>query len=114
MSGMHSTAMWTTALALVVVAGGAAIGILAITTGRVPTVGRKKVLRPKLWGYGSLTAAAGMGTFLLCLGVLGSRPAAHFNLALVGMAVFFLGSFLQYLSQRPARTDSLNRPQDAA
>ncbi|MGW3512219.1 hypothetical protein [Streptomyces sp. NPDC000994] len=109
MSGMHSMAMGTTALALVVVAGVAVIGILGITTGWVPPVGWKKVLRPKLWGYGTLTAAVGMGAFL-CLGPLSSRPAAHFNLALVGMAVFFLGSFLQYLAQRPARTDSLNQP----
>ncbi|MFJ2561609.1 hypothetical protein ACIP6V_01150 [Streptomyces sp. NPDC088770] len=111
---MRSMAMWTTALALVVAAGGAVTGILAITTGWVPPAGRKKVLRPQLWGYGTLTAAVGTGAFLLCLGMLGSRPAAHFNLALVGMAVSLLGSFLQFVSRRPARTDSLNRPQDAA
>ncbi|MFF4861381.1 hypothetical protein ACFY3J_06475 [Streptomyces sp. NPDC001231] len=111
MIGMEWMAMATTALAVVAVTGAAVIGIAAITTGWVPPVGWKKVLRPKLWGYGSLTAAVGMGAFL-SLGPLSSRPAAHFNIALVGMAVFFLGTFLQYLSQRPARTDSLNRPQD--
>ncbi|MFB7107934.1 hypothetical protein [Streptomyces sp. NPDC056190] len=110
MIGMYWMAMATTALAVVAVLGLAVIGILGITTGWVPPIGRKKVLRPKLWGYGPLTAVVGMGAFL-SLGPLSSRPAAHFNLALVGMAVFFLGSFLQSLSQRPARTDSLNRPQ---
>ncbi|MFB7569998.1 hypothetical protein [Streptomyces sp. NPDC056165] len=109
MIGMYWMAMATTALAVVAVMGLAVIGILGITTGWVAPIGRKKVLRPKLWGYGSLTAAAGMGAFL-SLGPLSSRPAAHFNVALVGMAVFFLGVFLQSLSQRPARTDSLNQP----
>ncbi|MFB6956874.1 hypothetical protein ACFCYB_07475 [Streptomyces sp. NPDC056309] len=105
MIGMYWMAMATTAPAVVAVVGLAVIGILGITTGWVTPIGRKKVLRPKLWGYGSPTAAVGMGAFL-SLGPLSSRPAAHFNVALVGTAVLFLGVFLQSLSQRPARTDT--------
>ncbi|MGX4690040.1 hypothetical protein [Streptomyces sp. JNUCC 63] len=102
---MHEVWVWGVVL---VVTAGAVIGIAGITTGWVPPIGRKKVLRPQLWGYGTLTAAVGMGAFQY-FGPLSTRPTSHFDLGVVGLAVFLLGAFMQILSQRPGRTDSLNR-----
>jgi hypothetical protein len=100
MIGMHEVLVWGVVL---VVTAGVVIGIAGITTGWVPPIGRKKVLRPELWGYGMLTAAVGMGVFQY-FGPLNSQPGAYFVVALLGMAVFVLGLFLQTLAQRPGRT----------
>ena len=46
---------------------------------------------------------AGIGTFLF-LGPYQGPAARHFGLAMAGMAVFFAGLIVQYLSRRPRRT----------
>ncbi|MFE9169420.1 hypothetical protein ACFYNZ_07815 [Streptomyces kebangsaanensis] len=104
------TAVGATVLAVLVVIGAAVAGIAGITVGWVPPFTWKRVLRPRLWGYGTLIGAVGMGGFLFfgpltsMFALLDGRPADHFVFAVMGMAVFFLGSFMQALSWRPART----------
>ncbi|MFE7166649.1 hypothetical protein [Streptomyces sp. NPDC057616] len=91
---------------VVVLAFGTVSALVAITTGRVAQFSaprRGTVFRPRLWGYGTLIALAGMGTFLF-LGPYQGPAARHFGLAMAGMAVFFAGLIVQYLSRRPRRT----------
>lgn len=89
-------------LAVVVLTTGAVIGAVAITTGRLlPGAGRAKVLRPRVWGYGTLVAQAGMGVFLFLGPLRGS--ATYFPLSMAGMAAFFAGLYVQRLAQRPGR-----------
>ncbi|WP_405869601.1 MULTISPECIES: hypothetical protein [unclassified Streptomyces] len=91
----------------VVVTAGVVFGVLAITIGWLPPgAGRAKVLRPRVWGYGTLTTMAGFGTFLY-LGPLQGPATAHFLPSMAGMAVAFVGLSLQRLSYRRGRT-----PQD--
>lgn len=104
MIGMHEALV---VAAVLVVTAGVVFGVVAVATGRIipgPARGRAKVLRPRLWGYGTLTVSAGIGTFLF-LGPL-QGPTGHYaEYALPGMAVNFLGLYIQHLSTKPGRTD---------
>ncbi|NUR04614.1 MAG: hypothetical protein HOY79_51370 [Streptomyces sp.] len=94
------------AAGVVVLAFGTVSALVAITTGRVAQFSaprRGTVFRPRLWGYGTLIAMAGIGTFLF-LGPYQGPAARHFGLAMAGLAVFFAGLIVQYLSRRPRRT----------
>jgi hypothetical protein len=79
----------------------AAIGVVAVTTGRVLPTLRKRVVRPELWGYGALISALGMGTGMtlhwwavsLVLDGAGAATA---------LALIVLGGVLQWRSERPA------------
>ncbi|MDN0195531.1 hypothetical protein [Streptomyces sp. S.PNR 29] len=63
------------------------------------------MLRPRLWGYGTLVAEAGIGTFLFT-GPLQAPDIRHMPIAAAGMAVFFAGLCVQVLARRPGRTAS--------
>ncbi|MET7698496.1 hypothetical protein [Streptomyces sp. NPDC005485] len=80
-----------------------ALGVVTLTTGRVAPWGRGRVVRPRLWGYGSLVAAVG-GALFLFLGPLSGPPhGVRGAVAWGGWAVFMAGLTLQYLAQRPGR-----------
>ncbi|MFE0509454.1 hypothetical protein [Streptomyces sp. NPDC058964] len=85
-----------------------ASGIASVTTGWVMPLGRKRVLRPKLWGYGTLTSGIGMGVFLFVGPWGSSEPPSGLREAIAwcGWGVFFVGSLIQLLAQRPGRTPS--------
>ncbi|MGY6023065.1 hypothetical protein, partial [Streptomyces spinosirectus] len=94
--------IWWQAGGVLVLAAGLVSGLVAITTGRVVQFSaprRGTVFRPRMWGYGTLIAMAGIGTFLF-LGPYQGPAARHFGLAVAGMAVFFVGLLVQYLSRR--------------
>ncbi|MFI6930409.1 hypothetical protein [Streptomyces sp. NPDC050287] len=63
-------------------------------------LGRHRILRPKLWGYGQLIGAVG-ATLWMFLGVF---PARLDVLPLIGWFVFMGSLGLQMLAQRPGRT----------
>ncbi|MEU0211356.1 hypothetical protein ABZ235_08010 [Streptomyces canus] len=95
---MHETLV---ILAVLVLTAGAGLGLAAITTGWiVPGPGRAKVLRPHVWGYGTLVAMAGSGTFLF-VGPLQGPDMGHFPLAISGMAVFAAGLYIQRQAVKP-------------
>ncbi|MGW0768619.1 hypothetical protein [Streptomyces sp. NPDC002676] len=75
-------------------------GIAGITTGWVVPFGRHRVLRPKLWGYGQLTAAVGLSLWTF----LGTIPGRADPLPVLGWVVFMGGMVVQLLAQAPGRT----------
>lgn len=93
--------VWVTVTVLALGAAAAA-GIAAITTGWLPPLGRDRVLRPRLWGYGELVSAAGLGVFMF-LGPLRGPDIRMLPYALSGTAVFLVGSALQMTARRPGR-----------
>ena len=100
MIGMHWVLMGLCLLAVTVIAVG---GVAGIATGWVVPWGRPRVLRPKLWGYGSLVTAAG-GTVWAFLGPIAGPP--HFPSAYVawaGWILFMAGLLIQHRAQRPGR-----------
>ncbi|MFI1162601.1 hypothetical protein ACH4UM_03090 [Streptomyces sp. NPDC020801] len=74
-------------------------GIATVTTGWVMPIGRHRVLRPRLWGYGTLVCAAGAGVFLF----LGPLANAYGPLPWAGWIAFMAGLGLQWMGQRPGR-----------
>jgi hypothetical protein len=103
MIGMHATLV---ILAVLVLTAGAGLGLAAITTGWIaPGPGRAKVLRPHVWGYGTLVSMAGIGTYLF-VGPLQGPDMGHFPLAISGMAVFAAGLCIQRQAMKPARKTS--------
>jgi len=92
MIGVHGILVIT---AVAVLTAGLVIGGAAVITGWLPPGrGRAKVARPKLWGYGTLTGTAGMGTFLF-VGPLHGPTAEGMPYAMAGMVVFVLGLAVQ-------------------
>ncbi|MFG2885642.1 hypothetical protein ACGFYV_25685 [Streptomyces sp. NPDC048297] len=91
--------MYLVAGAWLVVALAAAGGIAAIATDWVPPWIRRRVVRPRLWGYGTLTMTLGL-TLLLLLG-----PFEDAGFGAVGFfgycGLFLAGGIMQALSQRP-------------
>jgi hypothetical protein len=75
-------------------------GVAAVVAEWVPPVARRRVLRPRLWGYGSLATAVGLGLFLF-LGPLADAGLAGF--AGLGWCLWMGGMAAQYLAQRPGR-----------
>ncbi|MFJ2391964.1 hypothetical protein ACIOTI_04360 [Streptomyces sp. NPDC087843] len=92
---------WVT-VGVLVLGALAGAGIVAITTGRLPPLGRDRVLRPRLWGYGALVSAFGLGVFLF-LGPFHGPDLRMAPYALSGTAVFLVGSALQMAARRPGR-----------
>ncbi|MER6033558.1 hypothetical protein ABT133_06550 [Streptomyces sp. NPDC001835] len=78
----------------------AASGLAAVTTGWVAPFGRRRVLRPKLRGYGQLLGAAAASLWMF----LGVFPARFDVLPLVAWVVFMGSLGIQMLAQRPGRT----------
>ncbi len=105
MISMHEALVTTAAL---VVAVGVVFGVVAITTGRIipgPESGRAKVLRPRVWGYGTLVFAVGIGMFIF-LGPLQGPTGGYSRYALVGLVLSSLGLYVQRLAAKPGRTDA--------
>ncbi|WP_406473791.1 hypothetical protein [Streptomyces sp. NBC_01615] len=90
------------AFAVLAVTGLAGFGIATITTGWVPPWARRRVLRPKVWGYGSVLSAAGMSLFMF-LGPFRGPDADMTPYAMTGLAMFLAGTVLQAAGQRPGR-----------
>ncbi|MGC0338149.1 hypothetical protein RKD20_003183 [Streptomyces sp. SLBN-8D4] len=100
MIGVHETLV---VLAVLVLTVGVGLSLAAIGTGWIaPGPGRAKVLRPRVWGYGTLVAMAGIGTFLF-VGPLQGPDMGHFPVAMSGMAVFAAGLYVQRRALKPAR-----------
>ncbi|MFF0010222.1 hypothetical protein [Streptomyces sp. NPDC005374] len=97
---MHETLV---VLAVLVLTVGAVLSAAAITVGWIaPGPGRAKVLRPRVWGYGTLVAMAGIGTFLF-VGPLHGPDMDNFPVAMSGMAVFAAGLYVKQQAMKPAR-----------
>ncbi|WP_158693134.1 hypothetical protein [Streptomyces viridochromogenes] len=85
------------------VAAGVAMGVAGIVTGWVPPWGRRRIVRPRLWGYGSVVGSVGIGGYS-SLGSFDGPASRHAGIAIAGGAVFFVGLALQLPAQRPGRT----------
>ncbi|MFF4020327.1 hypothetical protein [Streptomyces sp. NPDC001843] len=81
----------------------AGLGIAAVTTGWVIPLGRHRILRPKLWGYGQLMGAVGASLWMF----LGVFRARFDTLPLIGWFVFLGSLLVANLARRPGRTPSL-------
>ncbi|MEV5901971.1 hypothetical protein [Streptomyces sp. NPDC052127] len=85
----------------------AVVGIAAVTREWVPPFGRRRVLRPRLWGVGALMSALGLSLFMF----LGPMAAHDLKVNLyvppAGMAVNLAGLGVQTLAQRPGRPPRL-------
>lgn len=78
----------------------AATGVLALTTGRVVPTLQGSVVRPELWGYGSLAVALGMATGM-SLRWWAESPAADDAGGALTLALIVLGGVLQWRARRP-------------
>ncbi|MFF3966394.1 hypothetical protein ACFYZI_33180 [Streptomyces griseorubiginosus] len=93
-------------LTMLVLATGAGLGLVAITTGwMLPGPGRAKVLRPHVWGYGTSVGMAGIGTYLFA-GPLHGPAMGNFPVAMGGTAVFAAGLYVQRRAFKPATKTS--------
>ncbi|MFJ9628485.1 hypothetical protein ACIQPR_01815 [Streptomyces sp. NPDC091280] len=90
-----------TGLAAAVWLVAAVIGVVAVTTGWTPPTTRGRVVRPELWGYGTLIAALGIGTGMSMRWWAGSRGLDGVGGA-TALALILLGFLLQWRAQRPA------------
>lgn len=104
MSAVHAILVVVSALAVTVLAVGGAAGV---ATGWVAPWGRSRVLRPRLWGWGSLIAATGAAVWMF-VGPLNGRPhGASVYVAWAGWVVFMVGLLIQIRARRPGRTPRL-------
>ncbi len=100
MTVMH---MYLVVAAALVVTLMAVFGIAGITTGWVVPFGRRRILRPKLWGYSQLLGAVGMSLWMF----LGVFPEKMDVIPLIGWFMFMGSLGIQVLAQRPGRTPRL-------
>ncbi|MET7739735.1 hypothetical protein [Streptomyces sp. NPDC005385] len=89
-------------LAALVAAGVSGLGVAAIATYWVPPWFRRRVVRPRLWGWGALSGSVGMSLFIF-LGPFHGPDADMTPYAMTGMALFLAGQALQMLGQHPGR-----------
>ncbi|MGR6972481.1 hypothetical protein ACU639_23320 [Streptomyces cynarae] len=82
-------------------------GVAAIATGWVPPWGGSRIMRPRLWGYGTLLGSVGISGYAF-LGPLNGAPFAHMPLAATGFGLYLAGTATQLSARRPGR------PRDAA
>ncbi|MGW3204512.1 hypothetical protein [Streptomyces sp. NPDC001135] len=78
----------------------AVVGVAAAATDWMPPLARPRVLRPRLWGYGTLVSALGLGLYMF-LGPL--ADAGLSALPLAGWVLFMGGMIVQLLARRPGR-----------
>lgn len=97
---MHWVIMGFCLLVVTVIAVG---GVAAITTGWVVPWGRPRVLRPKLWGIGSLVTAVGAAVWTFLGPTVGPPHAPSAYVAWAGWILFMVGLLIQHRSQRPGR-----------
>ncbi|MFF6988186.1 hypothetical protein [Streptomyces sp. NPDC010273] len=79
----------------------AVIGVVAVTTGWTPPTTRGRVVRPELWGYGTLTTALGMGTGMSLHWWADSMAVDGVGGA-TALVLILLGFALQTRAQHPA------------
>lgn len=106
-SGTHSDGtmivmhMYLVVAAWLVTALLVAGGIASIAADRVPWPARGRVVRPRLWGWGTLVMALGL-SLLLFLGPF--EDAGFGGVAFFGyLALFLTGLIIQALARRPGR-----------
>lgn len=100
MIGMHETLVIA---GVVVVTAGLAIGTAAVTKGwLLPGRGSAKILRPRVWGYGTLLNQAGTGVFLFLGPLDESNHPGFFPFALAGAATAMVGLYVQRRAQFPS------------
>ncbi|MBY8876446.1 hypothetical protein [Actinacidiphila acidipaludis] len=87
-------------LVAVVIAVGlyAAMGVMALTTGRAVLWRREDILRPRLWGWGALLFASGLGLSRFA-GSLHDRTVSDVAFA-CSMLLLICGVVLQHFGQR--------------
>ncbi|TQJ55478.1 hypothetical protein [Streptomyces sp. SLBN-115] len=93
--------------AVVCVTGMAVVGIAAVMRGWVPPFGRRRVLRPRLWGVGALMSALGLGLFMFLGPMAAHDLAVNPYVPPAGMAVNLAGLAVQMLAQRPGHAPRL-------
>ncbi|WRZ90824.1 hypothetical protein OHB54_18160 [Streptomyces sp. NBC_01007] len=103
---MGSTHWYLVGFATLAVTAQAGLGIAAITVYWVPPWIRRRVVRPKLWGWGALAAAVGMSLFMF-LGPFSGPDIDMAPYVLGGMALFVAGQVVQMLGQRPGSRDAV-------
>ncbi|MFF4570631.1 hypothetical protein [Streptomyces sp. NPDC001410] len=93
--------MYLVVAAWLVVALLAAGGIASVAADWVPWPARRRVVRPRLWGYGTLVTTLGLSLLLF----LGPFDDAGFgDVGFFGyLALFVAGFVIQALAQRPGR-----------
>ncbi|MEU9172513.1 hypothetical protein AB0D34_32800 [Streptomyces sp. NPDC048420] len=97
---MHWVLVGVAALSLTVLAVG---GVAGIATGWVAPWGRSRVLRPRLWGYGSLIGAVGAAVWTFVGPLAGPPHGRSAYLAWAGWTVFMVGLLIQLRAKRPGR-----------
>ncbi|MDX2679964.1 hypothetical protein [Streptomyces soliscabiei] len=100
MSAMHWILVGVAALAVTVLAAG---GVAGVATGWVAPWGRSRVLRPRLWGWGSLIAATGATVWMFVGPLSGPPHGVSAYVAWVGWVVFMVGLLIQIRARRPGR-----------
>lgn len=93
--------MFLVVAAVLAVALMGVLGAMAVMAQWLPPVARVRVLRPRLWGYGALVSAVGLGLFMF-LGPL--ADAGLEALPAVGWCLWMGGMVIQFLAQRPGRS----------
>ncbi|MCX5560479.1 hypothetical protein [Streptomyces sp. NBC_00038] len=92
---------WAAAAVLLASLGSGVLGALAIATGRMPPwLRRRRALRPRLWGYGTVCSSAGPALWAVSFMVISSDNAFS-ALALVGLVLMVGGGLLQLFAERP-------------
>ncbi|MDH6516741.1 hypothetical protein M2163_006278 [Streptomyces sp. SAI-135] len=105
MTGVHWVLTGTCLLGVTVVA---ACGVAGAATGWVLPWARPGVLRPRLWGYGSLAVAAGAAVWVFLGPVAGPPHAPAEYVHLTGWSLWVAGLLIQLRARRPGRA-----PRDA-
>ncbi|WP_328750277.1 hypothetical protein OHT57_32535 [Streptomyces sp. NBC_00285] len=95
--------MISTGILLLATTGIAVCGVAGIATGWVLPWLRFRILRPRLWGYGTLVSAAGGMVWTLLGPINGTRhlPSAYVDRA--DWILFVAGLLIQHRSQRHGR-----------
>lgn len=89
-------------LAVLAVTVGTGLGVAAVAASWVPPWVRRRVVRPRVWGWGALSGSVGMALFMF-LGPFHGPDADLTPYAMTGMALFLVGQALQILGQHPGR-----------
>ncbi|WP_427920173.1 hypothetical protein [Streptomyces sp. cg40] len=96
------------AVAVLLIAVLAVVGVGAITRGWTPLVRRRSIARPRLWGYGILVSDAGLAWFIF----FGPYPSPHSHglLAMAGTLVMIAGIFVQQAAWKPGESGESGAP----
>ncbi|MEU1405108.1 hypothetical protein ABZ471_22590 [Streptomyces sp. NPDC005728] len=77
----------------------ASAGIASIVSDWVPWPARRRVVRPRLWGYGTLVGTLGLGLMF----VQPPDETGFGVLLITGWCLFLVGMIIQLAAQRPGR-----------